>query len=81
MIQVDQPAAVNADRCRALRRFRNRQLVPGSINYTAMKALVCRGPAKKAPEEPLKPEIAATVDAMLKIKKTTICGDHRMIAF
>src|ERR1700737_597786 len=39
-----------------------------------MKALVYLGPAKKALEERLKPEIAAPTDAIVKITKTTICG-------
>ncbi len=39
-----------------------------------MKALVYRGPGKKAMEERPKPEIAAATDAIVKITKTTICG-------
>jgi alcohol dehydrogenase len=39
-----------------------------------MKALVYRGPGKKALEQHAKPEIAAPTDAIVKITKTTICG-------
>ncbi|MEA3145544.1 MAG: alcohol dehydrogenase, partial [Verrucomicrobiota bacterium] len=39
-----------------------------------MKALVYLGPAKKAVEERLKPEIKDPADAIVKITKTTICG-------
>ena len=39
-----------------------------------MKALVYRGPGKKALEEHPKPEIKAPTDAIVKIVKTTICG-------
>jgi alcohol dehydrogenase len=39
-----------------------------------MKALVYRGPGKKALEDHAKPEIAAPTDAIVKITKTTICG-------
>jgi alcohol dehydrogenase len=39
-----------------------------------MKALVYRGPGKKALEDRPKPEIAAPTDAIVKIVKTTICG-------
>lgn len=39
-----------------------------------MKALVYRGPGKKALEDHMKPEIAAPTDAIVKITKTTICG-------
>jgi len=39
-----------------------------------MKALVYRGPGKKALEDHPKPEIAAPTDAIVKIVKTTICG-------
>ena len=39
-----------------------------------MKALVYRGPGKKALEERPKPEIAAPTDAIVKMAKTTICG-------
>jgi alcohol dehydrogenase len=39
-----------------------------------MKALVYRGPGKKALEDHPKPEIAAPSDAIVKIVKTTICG-------
>jgi alcohol dehydrogenase len=41
---------------------------------TIMKAFVYRGPGKKALEDHVKPEIAATTDAIVKIVKTTICG-------
>lgn len=41
---------------------------------SAMKALVYKGPGKKAFEEHPKPEITATTDAIVKITKTTICG-------
>ena len=39
-----------------------------------MKALVYRGPGKKALEEHPKPEIQAPGDAIVRILKTTICG-------
>ena len=39
-----------------------------------MKALVYRGPGKKALEDRPVPEIAAPDDAIVKILKTTICG-------
>jgi alcohol dehydrogenase len=39
-----------------------------------MKALVYRGPGKKALEDHLKPDIDAPTDAIVKITKTTICG-------
>src|SRR5271170_855996 len=39
-----------------------------------MKALVYRGPGKKALEDHPKPEIAAPRGAIVKIVKTTICG-------
>jgi alcohol dehydrogenase len=39
-----------------------------------MKALVYRGPGKKALEDHAKPKIAAPTDAIVKIVKTTICG-------
>jgi alcohol dehydrogenase len=39
-----------------------------------MKALVYRGPGKKALEDHAKPDIAASTDAIVKITKTTICG-------
>jgi alcohol dehydrogenase len=39
-----------------------------------MKALVYRGPGKKALEDHPKPDIAAPTDAIVKIVKTTICG-------
>jgi alcohol dehydrogenase len=39
-----------------------------------MKALVYRGPGKKALEECPMPQIAASTDALVKIVKTTICG-------
>ncbi len=39
-----------------------------------MKALVYRGPGKKAFEDHPKPEMAAPTDAIVKITKTTICG-------
>jgi len=39
-----------------------------------MKALVYRGPGKKALEDHPKPDIAAPTDAIIKISKTTICG-------
>jgi alcohol dehydrogenase len=39
-----------------------------------MKALVYRGPGKKALEDRPKPQIAAPTDAIVKITKTTICG-------
>jgi alcohol dehydrogenase len=39
-----------------------------------MKALVYRGPGKKALEDHAKPEITSPADAIVKIVKTTICG-------
>jgi alcohol dehydrogenase len=39
-----------------------------------MKALVYKGPGKKALEDRAKPEISAPTDAIVKIVKTTICG-------
>src|SRR5450631_3225353 len=39
-----------------------------------MKALVYRGPGKKALEDRPKPDISAPTDAIVKITKTTICG-------
>jgi alcohol dehydrogenase len=39
-----------------------------------VKALVYRGPGKKALEDHPKPDIAAPTDAIVKIVKTTICG-------
>jgi alcohol dehydrogenase len=39
-----------------------------------MKALVYRGPGKKALEDHPKPEISVPTDAIVKITKTTICG-------
>lgn len=39
-----------------------------------MKALVYKGPGKRAFEEKLKPILQASTDAVLKILKTTICG-------
>jgi len=39
-----------------------------------MKALVYRGPGKKALEDRPKPEITAPTDAIVRIVKTTICG-------
>jgi alcohol dehydrogenase len=39
-----------------------------------MKALVYRGPGKKAWEDRPKPTLAAPTDAIVKIAKTTICG-------
>src|SRR5205814_1306279 len=39
-----------------------------------MKALVYRGPGRKALEERPLPRIAAASDAIVKITRTTICG-------
>jgi alcohol dehydrogenase len=39
-----------------------------------MKALVYRGPGKKALEDHAKPDITAPTDAIVKVTKTTICG-------
>jgi alcohol dehydrogenase len=39
-----------------------------------MKALVYRGPGKKALEDRPKPEVRASTDAIVRITKTTICG-------
>jgi alcohol dehydrogenase len=49
----------------------------GSARVTTaetMKALVYRGPGKKALEDRPKPDISAPTDAIVKITKTTICG-------
>lgn len=48
-------------------------IIRGATAVT-MKALVYRGPGKKALEDHMKPEIAAPTDAIVKITKTTICG-------
>ena len=45
-----------------------------AATVVTMKALVYRGPGKKALEDHAKPEIAAPTDAIVKITKTTICG-------
>jgi alcohol dehydrogenase len=39
-----------------------------------MKALVYRGPGKKALEDYAKPDVSAPTDAIVRITKTTICG-------
>jgi alcohol dehydrogenase len=39
-----------------------------------MKALVYRGPDKKALEDHTKPDLSASTDAIVRITKTTICG-------
>ncbi|WP_237762189.1 alanine acetyltransferase [Legionella santicrucis] len=39
-----------------------------------MKALIYQGPGKKALEERPKPTIKYPSDAVIKLKKTTICG-------
>jgi alcohol dehydrogenase len=39
-----------------------------------MKALVYRGPGKKALEDHAKPELVAPTDVIVKITRTTICG-------
>src|SRR5271169_1798321 len=39
-----------------------------------MKAFIYLGPAKKALETRPKPKIAAATDAIVRIRKTTICG-------
>jgi alcohol dehydrogenase len=39
-----------------------------------MKALVYKGPGKRALEEKPKPAIQSSTDAILKVLKTTICG-------
>ena len=39
-----------------------------------MKALVYRGPGKKALEEMPKPELHDATDAVVRMVKTTICG-------
>jgi alcohol dehydrogenase len=41
---------------------------------STMKALVYRGPGKKAFEDHPKPKIVAPTDAIVRITKTTICG-------
>jgi alcohol dehydrogenase len=44
------------------------------VNTGTMKALVYRGPGKKALEDRPKPEIGVPTDAIVKVTKTTICG-------
>jgi alcohol dehydrogenase len=39
-----------------------------------MKALVYRGPDKKALEDHIRPDLSAPTDAIVRITKTTICG-------
>jgi alcohol dehydrogenase len=39
-----------------------------------MKALVYRGPGKKALEDHVRPDLSAPTDAIVRITKTTICG-------
>ena len=39
-----------------------------------MKALVYRGPGKKALEHCQRPKVTAPTDAIVKITNTTICG-------
>jgi threonine dehydrogenase-like Zn-dependent dehydrogenase len=46
----------------------------GVATSRMMKALVYRGPGKKALEDHVRPELAAATDAIVKITKTTICG-------
>jgi alcohol dehydrogenase len=46
----------------------------GATPAATMKALVYRGPGKKAVEDHPKPDIAASTDAIVKMTKTTICG-------
>jgi alcohol dehydrogenase len=46
----------------------------GAKPAATMKALVYRGPGKKALEDHAKPDIAASTDAIVEITKTTICG-------
>ena len=41
---------------------------------TSMKALVYKGPGKKALEDHARPVITAPTDAIVKVRKTTICG-------
>ena len=41
---------------------------------TSMKALVYKGPGKKALEDHPRPVITAPTDAIVKVRKTTICG-------
>lgn len=43
-------------------------------SVTLMKALVYKGPGKKALEDHPKPVITAPTDAIVKVSKTTICG-------
>ena len=47
---------------------------PRLANSMTMKALVYRGPGKKALEDHVRPEVAAPTDAIVKVTKTTICG-------
>ena len=46
----------------------------GAASAATMKALIYRGPGKKALEDHPKPDIAAATDAIVKMTKTTICG-------
>ncbi len=54
----------------------HRQNGAPSVKNTSdqMKALVYHGPGKKAWEEKQKPVITETLDAIVRITKTTICG-------
>jgi alcohol dehydrogenase len=47
---------------------------PATVEPKTMKALVYRGPGKKALEDKPIPLISAPTDAIVKITKTTICG-------
>jgi alcohol dehydrogenase len=62
-------AAVRARAALAMFAIHKRELA-----CSAMKALVCLAPDKRALETKPKPEIAAPTDAIVKIAKTTICG-------
>jgi alcohol dehydrogenase len=46
----------------------------GAASTGTMKALIYRGPGKKALEDHPRPDIAAPTDAIVKMTKTTICG-------
>jgi alcohol dehydrogenase len=52
----------------------NLMTTPKAATTATMKALVYRGPGKKALEDHAKPDISAPTDAIVKIIKTTICG-------
>lgn len=52
----------------------NLMTAPKPTMANTMKALVYRGPGKKAVEDRPRPDVTAPTDAIVKITKTTICG-------